>query len=526
MKIYLQETVLNPTLLKRYVFVNGPSKEWFRYITRYLETKLLKRHENIKEQYSFHKTNHMIIDTSAKWSRECIMMYPMGLIKRLRDLNEKFFEHKIESVRIMFILDERLRLNLTFQHIYFGFRNLHDCSVGEMRVISHSPVMQIFKYCGIHSNLINYPQNKNVSIILTSIAAPRIKNGHVYDVIIFFSVINTKTIFSLPKSKSLWKNLVWNLYLQHKAIRVMRFKLTTAKYQTLMINFTVNSCATVELFDGPGTLSPNIYRHKQESYKTSTFQSIVHLWILPTENFKKECGFIFVTMTSTISSKIKVNNFLTVNISHGFTKPEVWKIFSHTNLKLTIKTIMYTGYNDPICTFGGISVYTGNIDAEITNDCFSFYNYIIDKDIYSNSNVTLLVLYSYKECGTLNITMQLSTTQCKPVTINTCALTHLCKYPNTIMCKEHREQIKSLNLNYTQISTDFPISVNPEQCFILQMVSFIDSLNKLKSSIDCKIKFYHIDILKRKIKIQFQIKAFFTVSIAYLVRVVVTKDRY
>ena len=504
MKIYLQENVLNPTLLKRYVFVNGPSKERFRYITRYLENKLIKRHENIKEQYSFHKTNHMIIDTSAKWSRECIMMYPMGLIKRLKDLNEKFFEHKIESVRIMFILDERLRLNLTFQHIYFGFQNLHDCSVGEVRVISHSPNMQVFKYCGIHSNLINYPQNKNVSIILTSLADP--SPNHIYDVIVLFSVIDTKRIVSLPKLRSLWTNLVWNLYLEQNTIGAMRFQLTTTKHQIFIINFTVNSQATIDLFDGPGTLSPNIYLCNQESYTTSTFQCAIHLWTPFTENLERECGFTFVTMPSNISKKIKMSNFLTHTISHELTNSKIWKIFSNVHLKLTIKTIMYTGYNDPICTFAGISVYSANKDTEITNDCFSFYDFNIDKDIYPSSNVTLLVLYSYKEYGDLNITMQLSTTQCKPVTIDTCALTHLCKYPNTIMCKEHREQIKSLNLNYTKISKEFPLSVNPGQCFILQMVAFI---YKLKYYTSCSIKFHHIDIFKRKIKIQFNIKAFF-----------------
>ena len=302
---------------------------------------------------------------------------------------------------------------------------------------------------------------------------------------------------------------MWILYLQQKAIKVMRFKLTTTKYQTLGMDFTVNSCLTVELFDGPGTLSPNIYMYHQESYKTSTFQSIVHLWISPTEKLEREYGFIFVTMASTISRKIKVNNFLIYNISYELAKYKVWKIFSHANLKLTIKTFIYIGYNDPVCTFAGISVYSANKNTEIANKCFSFYDYIIDKDIYSNLNETMLVLYSYKEYGHLNISLQLSTTQCKPVTINTCALTYLCQLPNNTMCKEHREQINSLNVNYTKKSTDFPISVNPGQCFILQMVSFIDSLNTLKSSIDCKIKLHHIDILKRKIRIKFQIKAFF-----------------
>ena len=69
------------------------------------------------------------------------------------------------------------------------------------------------------------------------------------------------------------------------------------------------------------------------------------------------------------------------------------------------------------------------------------------------------------------------------------------------------EQIKSLNLNYTQISTDFPISVNPGKCFILQMVAVVDRLSIAGFASDCKINIHHINILNRKIDINFNIKA-------------------
>ena len=71
--------------------------------------------------------------------------------------------------RWIFKLDKKLRLNLTLHHIHFGFRHLHTCAVGELKVISDSNNKQVFKYCGIHSNMINYPQNRNVHIFLTNL---------------------------------------------------------------------------------------------------------------------------------------------------------------------------------------------------------------------------------------------------------------------------------------------------------------------------------------------------------------------
>ena len=55
------------------------------------------------------------------------------------------------------------------------------------------------------------------------------------------------------------------------------------------------------------------------------------------------------------------------------------------------------------------------------------------------------------------------------------------------MCKEHKENIKALNLKYSQISTDFPLSVNPGQCFILQMVAVVDRLAVVGSPYDMNV---------------------------------------
>ena len=283
------------------------------------------------------------------------------------------------------------------------------------------------------------------------------------------------------------------------------------KYRIFRINIVGDLGKMIELFDGPGTLSPNIFMNNQEPKVTSTFQLIIHLWMPSTKIVSANCSLRFVTIAGTVNRIIEIYHPWTHKISHIVEKSEIWKILSHYNLKIAIINLTYSGDNDAVCTFAGITPCDLSTDSyrEITTECFSIEDSLTYRNIYSKSNDTLLVLYSYRKYGNLSITIQLSITQCKPVTVNTCALTYLCQFPNNTMCKDHREQIRSLNITNMQISIDFPISMNPGQCFILQMVALIDRLTLLKNVSACKINFRHIDISSRKMKILFNIRAFF-----------------
>ena len=395
-KLSSQENVLNCTMLKQYVFVNAP-KEWFKYVAKYLQVKVSRRHLNLKEIYIFLRTKTSTIDvkniyfTVDSKHREKIALYPSGLVTSYKERSSS--ARKIEENNIIFMLHEKLRLNLTFLHIHFEFRQLCTCSVGEVRVVSHSKNKQVFRYCGIHSNMIHYPQNRNVSIFL-----PPLKNSMtgIHNVTIFYSVIDTERIVSLQKYILLSRNLVWNLYLVPKNIRALKFGLRTKKYQHFIITFTNDSEFVVELYDGPGTLSSNIFKDNNESHVTSTFQSIIYLWIPSVKRLNTECGLEFVTESSSVRMNIQLNDSLPHKISHVFTKYEVWRILSYYNVNLTIINLTYTGYNDPLCTNAGITAYSLNKDTytQIKTECNFFNNiYSIYRDIYSKSNETLLVKY-------------------------------------------------------------------------------------------------------------------------------------
>ena len=151
-KVNSQDNVLNSTKLKQYVFANAP-KEWFKYITKYLQRKLSKRHLNLMEIYIFLKIKKLTIDDDKppNFIRNKTIIYPIGMLRRNVEESkwgdpycDNYSSRKVEVDNIMFILDEKLRLNLTFHHIHFGFRHLHTSSVGEVRVVSHSKKYRSF----------------------------------------------------------------------------------------------------------------------------------------------------------------------------------------------------------------------------------------------------------------------------------------------------------------------------------------------------------------------------------------------
>ena len=240
-------------MLKQYVFVNAP-KEWFKFITKHLQIQLDKKHLNLKDMYTYLNAKQLEIEDYKPFyprsmSKLKILICPLGLIRGSSE--DSFYP----LFRIAFLLDVKLCLNLTFHQIHLEFRHLYSCAVCEVRVMSKSSDKhQDFRYCGIHSNMINYPQNINVYLYLTKDHDAALSSlATVYNVTAFYSVIDTKMIVTLERHRFLWRNLVWHLHLLPKNIRVMKFELKTKKFQHLIIKFTNNIDLIVEVFDGPGT---------------------------------------------------------------------------------------------------------------------------------------------------------------------------------------------------------------------------------------------------------------------------------
>ena len=210
----LRRKCAEPSYVKA-VFANA-RKEWYKYITKHLQINLGKKHLNIKEIYFFlttdkidQITNNRIVSKNKSLTKEITILDPLGLVIRARkehqyhSLNIVIRHDPSKEDKIIFLLDKKLRLNITFHYIHFGVRHLHTCSVGEVRVVSHSKNKQVFRYCGIHSNMINYPQNRKVTMFVPTLAWNFRQRTGFFNVTALYYVIDIKRVVTFQKYKTL-----------------------------------------------------------------------------------------------------------------------------------------------------------------------------------------------------------------------------------------------------------------------------------------------------------------------------------
>ena len=113
-KVSLQDNVLNSTKLKQYVFANAP-KEWFKYVTKYLQVKLSRRHLNLEKTYIFLKNKTLESDDDKIFIREKTMVHPLGLVRRYKERSMAtsmtyhiFLSRRKVENKMIFILEEQL----------------------------------------------------------------------------------------------------------------------------------------------------------------------------------------------------------------------------------------------------------------------------------------------------------------------------------------------------------------------------------------------------------------------------------
>ena len=98
-------------------------------------------------------------------------------------------------------------------------------------------------------------------------------------------------------------------------------------------------------------------------------------------------------------------------------------MLQNQNLNITTSYLICNETNNINCKYGCLSVYDSlnNSYQEISITCHSNERYKL-RNIYSHTFYVSLVFYSYPEYGKFSISVFLSGTSCKIVTINACTL--------------------------------------------------------------------------------------------------------
>ncbi len=335
----------------------------------------------------------------------------------------------------LFALDANLRLNLSFHHVSIQYMNLQSCLMGYFVVGSARDLLcgkiqgskykdtgGQFKYCGTHSQFINYFPHRRVKVLVSFLVPVN------YEILMSYAVMDAGIAESEPLQKYEYPHLKWVfLNFQIKATRFM-YHLVVLKFQRLEL--FISQDAHVQAWDGPSLLSeqlkPKPFKNDMSKYISATFQctvSVLLKWSRKAESVVM--GHRVLKLDNHIS--VVINNTLGMSITFPNPTHHQYLFILQLNAEtkatfnVTTKKIAYTGTRNILCQFAGVTSYDMISDppTELATACYSEVSYR-HRNIYSKSSTVVLVFYLYPEYGSAHISSSVYTTKCQVIEINTC----------------------------------------------------------------------------------------------------------
>ena len=332
-----------------------------------------------------------------------------------------------------FNLHSYFHLNVTFHYIYFSSNTFFKCSFGKITVSSGDFIkgpknINKFKYCGIVSSFTLYLSSNKVQIYMSS------KWYVTFRSILSHSVIDAYKLSSYSvKSKNPVAPVSMMIFFMSKLF-LLKYQLQVEHFERINILCNISTYDMIEVYDGPGTLynmlEPSVFESDLVIYTTTTFQNVIFLSTRNNTLFNT----VFMKYNTTMILKTHREFFVDVNehvqmtsqteLNNTEIKLVIFKTQAHSFLNITIHQIKFKGENQYSCGFAGITSYdiTGNgTYKKISAIC---YNNEKNRNVYTQSSIMLLVMYSYKKYSNFSLNLSVSTTQCKATIINICELPH------------------------------------------------------------------------------------------------------
>ena len=182
------------------------------------------------------------------------------------------------------------------------------------------------------------------------------------------------------------------------------------------------------IYDGPGFLSPVL--RNQTFQKTSSFQCIVQF--LPSSN-KKKCTVSFYSklLVNDMIHELKTESVTVLQFPNKKCSRSPCVVFLSTNyghqVNVTVDQFKTSGAVDPSCKYAGLvsEEQFSNNYRESDTICKS-YGASYKPSLYSLNSSFILIFYWYKEYVTVNVSLEINSTKCKPLQIYTVDLKRIC----------------------------------------------------------------------------------------------------
>lgn len=365
-----------------------------------------------------------------------------------KDQNQEYLSYHVQ-------LNKLLRLNLTLQDMYFSSKSF--CYKGDVCFLGHVHVQTNFggngkvcdRYCGTHASVAIHPQSGTVHVDVrnTAYVVVRVK--------MFYSIIDSERI-STSVGKLMCGQVnepVWiaSFQLFNLSVQIHHIRVAHYRYIVLMTNSEVQR-SKIKIYDGPGTSSQPIAATSK--FVSSSFQIIAHSHVL---------RFVDVSHNYTSQDQSLVQRFFAPSASNFVSLELCSGLFCfvqlHTNLDLRLNVslshFLYDGAkNTEDCDYAGIALYDLNYQGKYDVRHLSCVKETIEKHyqaacelqkggslypyhnpyffnmtttkyifpgvgdtqlIYSDSNILLLILYSYQEYGVMYLNVSVSAIKCSTV---------------------------------------------------------------------------------------------------------------
>ena len=359
--------------------------------------------------------------------------------------------------------------------------NLYKCIIGQLTVVSFDLSNQVKHiYCGLQSNVINYSPYGMTKVEVS------VKYRIQYELVILYSVLDYNVIMTCEVKDFVHSLFEWSFYIMHPKVFVKSFFFSFEKFQRIFFTISAKLNMSVSIYDGPGILSqilkPFNETVKYKSYLTTSFQALATTY----DNFQNSESHFINFVKDDVQPCAFIN---TTNVTISFPIETCRKSFSvieiytitHYKINLTISYAYYIGVNNVLCNYAGLAAYDYQFKTHrvISSMCFQ-QNHSIYRNIYSKDRALLLVIYEYPEYGQLTVSLQGSSSQCKPVLLNICSFEYPCPSRYHKRC-EHLQNVPNLDVycdekkhigicKYRGQTHKANITVGEEgQCVVLQL---------------------------------------------------------
>ena len=361
-----------------------------------------------------------------------------------------------------------MRLNITLYSI--KARDVFGHCMGNNIIVQSGEVN--FVFCGRYSTFNVYPPYRQVAFIVNFVFHLIFQTG--------FSLISKDIVFNKAAQKGYdFTTPVFVHDIIAQGFLLYTYRIIVNKYEVLYFDLRITNVISAIYFDGPGFLS-----EKQRLLKSwnvvalSSFQCFVQILYERTQIQPYDLWYTGyplpmdeIHLADVEYNKISSSGSKCWRGEHTKFSPCVYKAISPINsiVKVTTTKFVHRSEEDAKCLLGGMAFFVDDTSG-VLEETHTFCNKEIDRhdtewlfpqSFYLDSNVSVIVIYLFKEYSWLSVESTITYSRCRVLTISPCKI-HL---PTTDTPDVMSLVVKAMNNKLGNIDE------NPGLCTILQLSS-------------------------------------------------------